>query len=168
MQTAATPARVLGLYDRAMWDLLDQKGQLHLQRCTGCGIWRYPPGPACPDCLSPDAQWLSVSGRGEILSWVIFHKEYLPEYPVPYNVIAVRLDEGPIMVSNLLGEPDNELIGTRVRLQVVRMADGVSLPRFAPDRWERRHAGYGANWLTEPMARHQPSVAPSSATPCRR
>ena len=133
MQTAATPERVLGLYDRPMWDLLERTGELHLQRCSGCGTWRYPPGPACPDCLSAEGEWLPVTGRGEILSWVIFHRQYLPEYPAPYNVIAVRLDEGPIMISNLVGDPDGNPIGRRVGLQVARMADGVLLPRFALD-----------------------------------
>lgn len=136
MQTAATPPRILGLYDRPMWDILDETGQLHLQCCTQCGTWRYPPGPACPSCLSPESRWRPVSGGGEIMSWVIFRKDYLPEYPAPYNVIAVRLDEGPIMISNLVDNPDTSVTGRRVRLTVERMNDGVALPRFALDERE--------------------------------
>jgi uncharacterized protein len=133
LQTAATPPRVLGLYDRPFWDLLAETGQMHLQCCSGCGAWRYPPGPACPACLSPDAAWKPVSGGGELLSWVVFHKQYLPAYPAPYNVIAVRLDEGPTIISNLVEDPDRAAkpIGRRVRLAVQRMDDGVALPRFA-------------------------------------
>jgi uncharacterized OB-fold protein len=105
---------------------------MHLQCCRECATWRYPPGPACQACLSPEYDWKAVSGEGELLSWVVFHKQYLPAYPAPYNVIAVRLDEGPTVISNLVEEPaENEgLIGRRVRLKVVAMDDGVALPRF--------------------------------------
>jgi uncharacterized OB-fold protein len=134
MQTTATPERVLALYDRPMWAYLEEKGALHLQCCSACAAWRYPPGPVCPDCLSPEAEWRAVSAGGEILSWVMFQKQYLPEYPAPYNVIAVRLDEGPIMISNLTEDPvGGSVIGRRVTLKIVRMDDGVPLPRFELD-----------------------------------
>lgn len=129
-QTARTPPRVLALYDVPMWDRLKEHGHLHLQCCSDCGAWRYPPGPACPDCLSPEYEWKPVSGGGEVVSWVMFRKEYLPEYPAPYNVVAVRLDEGPMIISNLVEDPDGNVIGRKVRLKVVTMDDGVPLPRF--------------------------------------
>jgi uncharacterized protein len=132
MQSSKTPPRILGLYDRPMWDKLAETGRLHLQCCSECGTWRYPPGPACQACLSPEAEWKPVSGGGELLSWVMFRKSYLPEYPAPYNVIAVRLDEGPTIISNLVDDPQDGqgLIGARVRMEIVAMEDGVPLPRF--------------------------------------
>lgn len=133
MQTTATPPRVMGLYDPPMWELASETGRLHLQCCRDCGTWRYPPGPACPSCLSPAAEWKPVSGEGELLSWIMFRKQYLPAYPAPYNVIAVRLDEGPTVISNLVEDPPDgaRIIGRRVRLVMAAMADGVALPRFA-------------------------------------
>ncbi|MDP2087331.1 MAG: OB-fold domain-containing protein [Gemmobacter sp.] len=131
MQTQTTPPRVLGLYDEPFWRMMAESGRMHLQCCTECSTWRYPPGPACPACLSPRADWTPVSGGGELLSWVTFHKQYLPAYPAPYNVIAVRLDEGPTIISNLVTPPQGPIIGQRVALTVVRMEDGVALPRFA-------------------------------------
>lgn len=130
MQTAETPQRVLGLYDRPMWDFLKDEKALWLQRCSDCGTWRYPPGPACPDCLSPENEWKPVTGAGEVVSWVMFRKQYLPEYPAPYNVVAVRLAEGPILISNLVEDPEEDVIGRKVRLRVIEMQDGVALPRF--------------------------------------
>lgn len=130
-QTTSTPPRILGLYDVPMWRLLEETGRLHLQCCSACGTWRYPPGPACPPCLSPEHEWKPVSGGGVLLSWIVFHRQYLPAYPAPYNVVAVRLDEGPTLISNLIGDVRQEgLIGRRVRLKVVTMEDGVALPRF--------------------------------------
>lgn len=132
MQTTATPPRVLGLYDVPFWDQINEHGEMRLQSCSQCGTMRYPPGPVCPECLSPDHQWEAVSGRGELLSWIVFRRQYLPEYPAPYNVIAVRLDEGPTIISNLVGDPEEDalLIGRAVRLVLVRMDDGITLPRF--------------------------------------
>lgn len=95
---------VLGLYDKPMWESM-ARGALELQRCSACARFRYPPGPVCPYCLSPEYKWTQVSGRAEILSWVIFHRGYFEDYPPPYNVIAARLEEGPILVTNLVGEP---------------------------------------------------------------
>ncbi|GHU37009.1 hypothetical protein AGMMS50256_34390 [Betaproteobacteria bacterium] len=132
MQITATPSRILGLYDQPFWDYLKQTGQMYLQCCSDCGARRYPPGPACPTCLSSRYEWKPVSGEGKILSWVTFHKQYLPQYPAPYNVIAVCLDEGQTIISNLTTnpEPGDKLIGRRVRLVVTAMDDGVALPRF--------------------------------------
>lgn len=132
MQTTATPPRVLGLYDVPFWDQMKKHGEMRLQGCSQCGTMRYPPGPVCPECLSPDHRWKAVSGRGELLSWIVFRRQYLPEYPAPYNVIAVRLDEGPTIISNLVGDPEEDelLIGRAVRLVLVRMDDGITLPRF--------------------------------------
>lgn len=131
-QTAATPQRVLGLYDEPFWSRLKETGRMHLQCCSRCDAWRYPPGPVCQACLSPDCEWKPVSGGGELLSWIMFRKQYLPAYPAPYNVIAVRLDEGPTVISNLVDDPEGQdgIIGRRVRLRVVAMDDGVALPRF--------------------------------------
>ncbi|MCB1341064.1 MAG: OB-fold domain-containing protein [Pseudooceanicola sp.] len=130
MQVDKTPPRIMGLYDAPMWQFLDDDRALRLQCCSDCGTWRYPPGPVCPECLSSASEWKPVSGGGTVISWVMFRKEYLPEYPAPYNVVAVRLDEGPIMISNLVEDPAENVIGRKVTLVVVDMADGVKLPRF--------------------------------------
>lgn len=129
-QIPATPMPFAGLHDAQMWETIRARA-FALQRCAGCGTFRYPPAPACPDCLSPDFTWQPLSGGAEILSWVVYHRQYLPAYPAPYNVIAVRLDEGPIMLSNLDGPtPASSWIGARVRLTYAEMPDGAVLPRF--------------------------------------
>jgi len=72
---------------------------------------------------------------------VVFHKSYLGAYPAPYNVIAVRLAEGPVMISNLEPPlPDGDLggswIGKSVRLTYSTMPDELVLPRFTIDDGE--------------------------------
>ncbi len=125
-----TPPAVMGLYDVPMWDSIRAR-RMALQRCTGCGTMLYPPGPVCPSCLSDALEWTPISGNATILSWVIFHRQYLEAYPAPYNAIGVALEEGPIMISNLEGQtPEGNWIGQAVKLVYAEMADGVVLPRF--------------------------------------
>jgi uncharacterized OB-fold protein len=130
---ATTPRPVMGLYDKPMWESI-RAGGMKLQRCAQCGTWLYPPGPSCPKCLSCDLVWTPVSGRGKVVSWVVFHRHYLPAYPPPYNAIAVRLEEGVTMISNLEGAmPEDGCIGRAVRLVYVTMPDGFVLPRWSYD-----------------------------------
>jgi uncharacterized OB-fold protein len=119
--------RVLGHYDKPMWETIERK-EWSLQCCSSCGHVRYPPAPVCPECLSLDAIWTKLKGTGEILSWAVFHKKYFDDHPPPYNTVAVRLDEGPIVVSNLVGpEPEGEWIGRRVEV-IYEQRDGYVLP----------------------------------------
>ena len=127
---AITPPPVLGIYDRKMWEHISNK-DLRLQCCLDCGASQYPPAPGCSKCLSVNLQWKPVSGMAKIISWAIFHKQYLPAYPAPYNVIAVRLKEGPILISNLEGNsPPGSWINSDVYLVYSTMPDGIVLPRF--------------------------------------
>lgn len=114
---ASQPIR--GFYDRPMWNEMES-GNFTVQQCTQCEAYRYPPGPACPACGSLDHRWKSADGGGEILSWVIFHRQYFEDHPAPYNSVAVRLDEGPIVITNLTGpEPAGSWIGKRVQIEVI-------------------------------------------------
>ncbi len=107
---------VITLYDEPMWESIHAQ-RWALQQCDGCGQYRYPPAPNCPNCLSLAYTWKPLSGRGKILSWVIFHRQYFEDYPPPYNVVAVQLTEGPIVISNLVGkEPQGSWIGREVEI----------------------------------------------------
>ncbi len=110
-------ARVMTIYDEPMWQSIERK-QWSLQVCRQCGTVRYPPSPICAECHSMDYDWKPLAGGGTILSWVVFHRKYFDDFPPPYNAVAVRVDEGPIIVSNLVGrEPVGSWIGHRVRLR---------------------------------------------------
>ena len=63
------------------------------------------PPSSRPNCLAPEAQWQPMSGRGQVFSFVVFHRAYHPawEGKVPYTVALIELDEGPVMLSNVIG-----------------------------------------------------------------
>jgi hypothetical protein len=125
-----TPAPIVGIYDEPMWEAIRARA-MALQHCVECEKFQYPPAPACTHCGADRLDWIALSGAATIISWVVFHKTYLPAYPAPYNVIAVRLREGPVMVSNLEPPtPASSWIGRSVKLVYSTMPDGLVLPRF--------------------------------------
>jgi uncharacterized OB-fold protein len=127
---------VMSLDDIPMWASIE-RGRLELQQCDNCHAFRYPPAPVCPNCLSADATWTPVSGQGEVLSWVVFHKKYFDDHLPPYNSLAIRLDEGPIVVTQLQGdEPEGSWIGQRVELTYAEHAGRIQ--HFA--RWLKPEA----------------------------
>jgi uncharacterized protein len=96
------PAPGPGLHDTPYWRYA-AAGELRLQRCEGCGHFRYPPGPVCPECLARESSWEQLSGTGTLLAWTVFHRQYFSWLPTPYLVGAVRTPEGPILIGNLVG-----------------------------------------------------------------
>lgn len=74
-----------------------------------------------------------MSGRGIVHTYTICHPPVLPafENKVPYNVVIVRLDEGPFMVSNLVDCPNEEIeIGMPVEVAFTEVEDDLVLPLF--------------------------------------
>jgi uncharacterized OB-fold protein len=117
-------------YDEVLWKSMAE-GALRLQRCSGCGIYRYPPGACCPNCLSTDATWEKVSGSGRVLSWMTYHRQYLPAYPAPTTIVAAELEEGPIFITNIdHGETAKLAIDRRVRIIYGDHPDGYRIARF--------------------------------------
>lgn len=107
--------------------------ELRLQKCVDCGkIW-YPPSFGCPQCLSNNYEWAKMSGKGKIWSWVVFHQLYFQSYSedIPYNVIVVQLEEGPLMTSNMVAVK-NEDIKCDMPVEVVfdAVTSEISLPKF--------------------------------------
>ena len=76
---------------------------LHLQRCSECGVVRFPVSPVCYACFSAEWDWRRSSGRGRVSSWVVFRRQYFEDYPAPYIVVQVEMEEGPRLTANLLG-----------------------------------------------------------------
>jgi uncharacterized OB-fold protein len=87
---------------RPYWDAL-RDGRLLIQRC-GCGHAWLPARRECPKCLAPDPRWEPASGRGALVSWVVYHTAYHPAFEsrLPYHVALVALDEGPHLITNIV------------------------------------------------------------------
>jgi len=86
-------------------------------------------------CGSAALKWIEASGRGVIYSYTIIHQNKSPEFvqETPYNVAVVQLEEGPRMMSNIVGISPAELrIDFPVTIIFEAVSDNISLPRFKP------------------------------------
>lgn len=104
-------------------------GELRVQRCDRCGQHRFPPAPLCPRCLSRDATWTALSGRGRLRSSVTFQQLYHPAFAdaLPYSIGVIDLDEGPSLYAPV---PPGSQRGDALRVEFGPAVDGIALPRF--------------------------------------
>ncbi len=116
---------------RAFFDGLRER-RLLIQRCGDCGLAYFYPRPFCPECLSGDVAWEEASGKGTLYSFVINYRS-APGFDAPYIIAVVELDEGPRMMTNLVGvEPDPEVVRCDMAVEVVfeDVTAEVTLPKF--------------------------------------
>ncbi len=117
------------------WEAL-RRHELRVQRCDDCGEAFFYPRNVCPACLSDRLTWVPASGRGRLHSFTIVHAGIAtPPLPLPYVVAIVELDEGPRLMSNLVGvDPDPEALSCDmpVEIEFADVTDEVTLPRFRP------------------------------------
>ena len=127
-------------YERGFWDGT-RAGELRIQQCSNCGLFRHLPTPMCPQCSSLAYEWTAVSGRGFVYSYVIVrhpvHPAIREKEQTPYNVCVIELEEqaGLRICSNLLSiAPEDIRIDMPVRVTFVPSVDepDVVLPVFLP------------------------------------
>lgn len=136
MAEYAKPLPVVSAINAPFWEAT-RRHELRIQQCRACHRFWYPFGPLCPHCWSRDYDWTRVSGRGRVSSWVVFHQLYFPGFKdeLPYNVTQVTLDEGPRLLTNLVGVAHDQLrIGMPVEVVFEDVTDEVTLPKFRPIR----------------------------------
>jgi hypothetical protein len=108
-------------------------GELRVQRCGACQTAFLYPRIRCPHCGSDQVNWIRASGRGRLYSYVINHMA-APGWQgeVPYVIAVVQLEEGPRMLSNLVGiAPDPAALELDMPLEVTFQARGnMTLPLF--------------------------------------
>lgn len=110
-------------------------GKLKLQRCSKCGEIIYYPRIACPECLSIDYEWIELSGRGIVYSFSIVWKPGYPAFDplVPIILAAIKLEEGPMMISNIINCPiERVYINMPVGVVFDKINDNIALPKFQP------------------------------------
>jgi len=70
-----------------------------------------------------------------VYTWTVFHQLYHPafEKDVPYAVVAVELDEGPRLLTNLVDCKVEAInIGMQVEVVFDDVTEEITLPRFRP------------------------------------
>lgn len=119
---------------RAWWEGAG-RGELVLQRCRDCGIVQHRPRGLCVSCLSDAIEHFVASGRGRIHTYTIVRQNQMPAFrdAVPYVVAWVELEEGPQVLSNVVGcEPESVSIDMPVKTDFVKTGRELGVPRFVP------------------------------------
>lgn len=112
------------------------RGQFALPCCEGCGKFHFYPQPACPHCGAERIVWKVASGRGAVYSYSVVHRAPSAAFvdEVPYAIAIVATDEGPHLMSRIVGMPVLSVrIGLRVRVRIDAVAEGMALPVFEPE-----------------------------------
>ena len=111
-----------------------KRGELCLQRCGECDHIYFPPRPFCPACSSRAVEVFKASGRGRLLSYVINYRPH-PAWQGPYAIAIVELDEGPRMMSNIVGcdqTADALQLDMRLTVKFEQCSEEIFLPLFMP------------------------------------
>lgn len=104
------------------------EGRFVVPRCGACGRRHWYPRALCPFCFSDDIAWQDASGRGTVYSYTVMRRAK-PAYAIAY----VQLEEGPIMMSNIVGCDLNAVrIGMAVKLVFEPAGNGPLVPVFTP------------------------------------
>jgi uncharacterized OB-fold protein len=135
--TERRPDRARGPEQDEFWQWCAQ-GELRLQRCLTCGELCWPAVAACEFCGGPDVTWERLSGRGRVVAWTTFERDYYAGMlPIPWDTILVELAEGPLFLSNPKGFGWRDItIGMPVKVAFLDCEDGAgafSLPVFGRD-----------------------------------
>lgn len=93
--------------------------ELRFQRCSQCGKIRWPAAYLCPDCLSSEAEQITLPPEGVIYSYVVMRKPFHPSLAdkVPYIVAAVDVADGVRILTNMFDcAPEDIRCGAAVRI----------------------------------------------------
>ena len=117
------------------WDKCKEH-ELWLQRCQACQHIFFYPRMHCPQCLSDEVPGFRASGKGTLWTYMINHRA-VPgfEDDAPYAIAVVQLEEGPRMMSNIVGienTPENLVLDMPLEVVFEDATEEISIPKFRP------------------------------------
>lgn len=73
-------------------------------KCPKCGKVLVPARTFCPECFDDMDEWVEVSQQGEIVTWILAHKEFfgMPVDP-PFVAALIRLEGTDCDLLHLVG-----------------------------------------------------------------
>jgi uncharacterized OB-fold protein len=117
------------------WWTAAREGRLLIKRCGDCGKAHFYPRIFCPFCWSENVAWEEASGRATLYTWSVVYSNDLPPFPdkVPYAAAIVDLEEGPRMMTRVVGaEFDALRVGMPLEVTFEQETDEITLPVFTP------------------------------------
>lgn len=84
-----------------------KEGVIYARKCRECGAIEFPPHLACNTCGYHETEWTTLSGKGELKSFVftgvLNARLELEDQGLKYVCGEVQLDEGPAINAVILG-----------------------------------------------------------------
>ena len=112
-----------------------KRGELRIQQCAVCEHYQFYPRLYCTKCFSERVEWVRASGRAKVATFTIVRRPVSQAFKddLPYVVALVTLDEGPTMMTNIVGCPPEEVaIGMSVAVTFEAWSDDISIAKFRP------------------------------------
>jgi uncharacterized OB-fold protein len=114
-----------------------RRGQLIIQRCSGCGTAFLYPRPLCPLCWSAELADEASSGRGTIVSYSAIERPNDPAFngETPILLAEVKLAEGASLLARIVACRREDISsGLQVELAPAGVAARYPLPVFRLSR----------------------------------
>jgi len=115
------------------WDATAE-GRFVVQRCDVCQHYQHYPRALCTSCGSTEhLGFVEATGRGIVYSHTTVRRAPHPAFTPPYVVAMVRLEEGPVLLTNIVGcAPEDVRCDMAVKVTWEDLPDGRKLPLFEP------------------------------------
>jgi uncharacterized OB-fold protein len=120
--------------NKLFWDYCKQH-ELRMQKCAQCEKLFYPPSAMCPHCQHMKFEWVKLSGKGKVFSYIIVRRAAHPGFAkeAPYVVAIIETAEGQRLTSNVIGcKPEDVRIEMPVEVVFEDVTKEVTLPKFKP------------------------------------
>jgi uncharacterized OB-fold protein len=119
---------------RPYWDAA-REGRLLVARCGACGRAHHYPRPFCPFCWSFDVTPEQASGRATLYTHSTVYLNDLAPFVerLPYVAALVELEEGPRLMTNIVGcDPADLRIGMPLEADFTPLDDELTATVFRP------------------------------------
>lgn len=118
------------------WNGLKKK-EIWIQRCSSTNQFQFYPRTHCMLHNQNDIEWVKVSGDSTLFTYAIVYQAPMHSFvdDVPYVNALVKLNEGPIIPSNIVDvepDPSNFKIGMKLKPVFVNVNKNFTLLKFRP------------------------------------
>ena len=97
-------------------------GKFMIQRSKSTGAYVHYPRTINPGTGEADLEWVEASGNGTVYAVTVNRQR--PEKGGDYNIALIDLDEGPRMMSRVIGiAPTDVKIGMKVKAKIDSIGD---------------------------------------------
>ena len=120
---------------KPFWDGC-RAGELRLQRCSGCGAYRFFPAEGCNHCGHHSFVWETVDGAATVYTWIVVHRAVDEHWAgdVPFAIVVgqLNLPGKPLLTGSFAGALNTIEGGMPLRLRFKPVDESVSLLEWIP------------------------------------